>query len=95
MLLTVVVILAAVAICVVGKRVADSNRAVVKELRELRLTSRAKVSTMKARSGPLSEEQKLIRHGRATRSKLVVFGGDPLAPQHTNLGKSLPEGEPR
>lgn len=65
--------------------------ALADETRELRLTSRAKVSTAAVRNQPMSEEQKLVRLGRSSRAKRVVVGGDPDSELHTNLGKSLEE----
>jgi hypothetical protein len=46
------------------------------ELRDLRLTSRTRISDAAVRSGPLSEERLLTRLGRASKSSRVVVGGD-------------------
>lgn len=95
MLTTIVIILATGVIWLAQRHVVASNREVVEELRQLRLSSRARVKTMSVQSGARTEEQELVRMGRATRAKRVVFGGDPEAPQFTNLGGTLPEGELR
>lgn len=60
------------------------------EMRELRLTSRARISQTKVRSGAVTDEETLVRLGRASKAKRVVVGGDPDSNLHTNLSTRLP-----
>lgn len=48
----------------------------VTEVRDLRLTSRTRVSRASVQSGVADPERKLVRLGRATKSRRVVVGGD-------------------
>lgn len=86
MLSAIVLVLATLVICRKMNQVIQSNREVVAELQKLRLTSRARVKTMKVRSGARTEVEELARMGRATRAKRVVVGGDPDSRQFVQVG---------
>lgn len=47
------------------------------EVRQLRIHSRARVSRAAVQSGAATEEQSLVRLGRASVGRRVVIGGDP------------------
>ena len=55
----------------------------------LRLNSRARVSTASVRNGSLTDEAALMRLGRATRARRVVVGGEEGSPLHTHLSRSI------
>jgi hypothetical protein len=47
------------------------------EVRELRLTSRTRISEVSVRSGAVTDEMVMRRLGRASVGRRVVVGGDP------------------
>lgn len=56
---------------------------------EVRLATRTRQSKISVQSGPVTEEQKLKRLGRATVARRVVVGGDADSELHTNLSRPL------
>src|SRR6188472_2499633 len=64
-----------------------SERDVVNEVRDLRLTSRARVSRAAVRSGVAEPEVALRRLGRVAQPRRVVFGGDGDSTLNRVLGK--------
>lgn len=70
---------------VVDSRVRASFDRLTSEVRELRLTSRTRVSQALVRTGPVSEEAQLTRLGHASAARRVVVGGDDESPQKQRL----------
>ena len=64
------------------------------ETRELRLTARTRVRTASVQSGPVTQEQSLVRLGRASAARRVIVGGDDDSQQKQDLQKQYtPRGE--
>lgn len=59
------------------------------EIKELRLTSRARVSQASYGAAPNESGVKLVRQGRAARSRRTIAGGDESSEQHRVLKDQL------
>lgn len=63
------------------------------EVRELRVTSRARVGSFKVQSGARSEERSLQRLGRASSGKRIVVGGEDDSPLNQKLTRGSNRGQ--
>lgn len=84
----ILVVEVAVSTVVLVMAIHDAGRRVdilAEETRNLRLKSRARVTTASIQSGPLSEEAELRRVGRHSTGRRKVVGGDPDSEQRQNL----------
>lgn len=59
------------------------------EIKELRLTSRARISQASYGAAPNDSGPAIVRTGRTARSKRVVAGGDINSEQHRHLTEQL------
>lgn len=77
---------------VVSRAIRDGVKATrqnTDEVQDLRLTSRARISTAVMRSGEVSEERKLTRLGRASKARRVVIGGDDDSQLSSDLRRGV------
>lgn len=87
-IITLLLVVVCVLLWLILKRMAqlmDFQLQTAHEVRELRLTSRARVSKASMQSGEVSHEQKLVRLGRASTGRRIVVGGDDDSQLNKNL----------
>ena len=98
LLLAMILVAQLVSIYVLVRVLTRSNvramESLTEEVRDLRLTSRTRISTAAIRNGPQSEEVELVRLGRASAGKRKVFGGeeDSLLNQRLERGSVRGQG---
>lgn len=86
--LVILVILLSLSVAVVVRAIDNVVTSIdlqTEEIRSLRLQSRARVAQASVQSGEVSEEQRLMRLGRASESRRVVVGGDDDSTQKQAL----------
>jgi hypothetical protein len=66
-----------------------------REVRDLRLVSRTRISTASVRTGSheSDEERELVRLGRASTGKRMVFGGEEDSDLHQRLTRGSARGQ--